>query len=99
MSQSNPVGTSSNSVYTVEHDFEGDRSLSTTVITAIADVADEQPLDLPPLYDTIDPDTLDSLFSPNEGGGDVPDHIGFTHAGCTVAVHSDGKVIVEEAPR
>jgi hypothetical protein len=83
--------------HAVQHDFEGDQLLSTTVISAVADATGVQPLDLPPLYETIDPDTLDSLFRQTTESGGVPDHIAFTHAGCTVTVHDDGTVIVEEA--
>jgi hypothetical protein len=83
--------------HAIQHDFEGDQLLSTTVISAVADANGVQPLDLPPLYETIDPDTLDSLFRQTTESGGVPDQITFTHSDCTVTVHDDGTVIVEKA--
>ncbi len=98
-SKSNSLSLSSKDTpdYAVEHDFEGDQLLSTTVISAVADSAGVQPLELPPLYETIDPDTLDSLFRPSTGDG--PDHISFTHVGYAVTVYGDGTVVVEDAPQ
>jgi hypothetical protein len=98
-SKSNTVAMSSMAAsdHAVQHDFGGEQLLSTTVISAVADATGAQPLDLPPLYEAINPDTLDSLFRPTDEGGGVPDQITFTYSGYAVTVHGDGTVIVDEA--
>ncbi|WP_135825867.1 HalOD1 output domain-containing protein [Halorussus ruber] len=41
---------------------------STVVVTAVAAVAETDPLDLEPLRESIDPDALDALFRQTPGG-------------------------------
>lgn len=46
--------------------------LSTTLAMMVADVLDEDPTELTPrLYDLVDPEALDGLFSRRGGGSDV----------------------------
>lgn len=68
-------------------------SLSMTVINLIADADDTDPVELAPLYDTIDPDLLDSLVdSPGFSS------LEFTYHGYTVAVGEvNGEIEVEIA--
>jgi hypothetical protein len=83
---------------TESHSRHGDESLSTAVIQAVADAADLEPAELgTPLYDQIDPDALDNLFSDRHdgtprGGG----HVAFTLLDYDVTVYSDGHVVVRE---
>lgn len=70
-----------------------DDAVSEQVITAVADARDVDPLDLPPLYNVIDPDALNQLFDQGIGGGG-PGRVIFTMAGCEVVVHSDTEVEV-----
>lgn len=66
------------------------------MVSAVADATGTKPLVLPPLYEAIDPDTLDSLFRPTPEGGGVPDQITFTYSVYAVAVHGDGTAVVDE---
>ncbi|RBI60511.1 hypothetical protein DMJ13_18385 [halophilic archaeon] len=49
--------------------------------------------DLPPLYQSIDPDALEALFAPKDDGSKRSEgHVTFTHAGHHITVSSDGTV-------
>lgn len=60
------------------------------VVQSVADAAGVDPLDLPPLYDAIDPDTLAAMTDETEVG------ITFQYAGHAVEVRSDGSVTVTD---
>lgn len=70
----------------------GNSAVSQRVVAAVADARDVDPLELPPLYDTIDSDALDQLFA--RGSEKGPGRVIFVMAGCEVMVHSDGEVDV-----
>ena len=72
-----------------------DRSLSETVIDAVAAVRGVDPIDLEPLYATIDPDLIDSMPAGSKSATQSPAELRFTWAGCTVIASADGGVIVE----
>ena len=68
------------------------KPVSITVIEAIAAELDTDPLDLtPPLFDVINPESLDHLFR-----DDVVCTVSFEYEGHTVLVHHDGTVEVDE---
>ena len=50
--------------------------------------------ELPALYDTIDPDLLESLYDPDDG--DHARHVTFQYCGYGVTVHADGWIYVDE---
>ncbi|MFB1062412.1 HalOD1 output domain-containing protein [Natrinema sp. H-ect4] len=52
------------------------------VIEAVAEATDSDPLDLPPLYEAVDPDALNTLFDSSETSGQVS----FPYAGFEVTV-------------
>lgn len=65
---------------------------SEAVIEAVAAVEEIQPWDLePPLYDTLDPDALDSLLT----GVSARSRLEFDYHGYTVVVEDGGTVIIE----
>jgi len=55
--------------------------------TAVADATDTDPLDLPPIADSVDPGALDSLVEQQGEDGDVC--CTFEYAGCTVELTAD----------
>ena len=83
---------------TESHSGRGDESLSAVVIRAVADAADLEPAELgTPLYDQIDPDALDNLFSDrHDGTPRGSGHVTFTLLDYDVTVYSDGHVVVRE---
>lgn len=75
-----------------------EQSLSVRIVAAVAERADVSPTDLPPLYDVIDPDALEDLFSHSTDQPlSVPGRVSFGYAGSTVTVFSDGAVEVTDA--
>lgn len=66
-------------------------STSETIVEAVADATDTDPTQLPPLYDTVNTDALDMLFSERDGGT-----LTFEYADCTVVVHGDVTVTVTD---
>ena len=86
---------------TFEFEHQGETTPSETVIHAVAEAADVDPLELDPLHSTIDPDALDALFAPKYNGqprdGDL--QLTFSMAGYKVIVWSYGRVsVTEETP-
>lgn len=67
-------------------------SLSLTVVQALADELDTDPVELDPLYHFIDPEALDKLFqegTPNSA------EIQFSYGDHTVTARADGSVVVD----
>lgn len=63
------------------------------VVEAVSRQTDTDPLELPPLYEAIDPNALDNLF--NKGGGDSSvDSVHFDYAGHSVTVTGNGTIDV-----
>lgn len=81
--------------YDLDNSPSGNSAVSQRVVAAVADARDVDPLELPPLYDVIDPDALDQLFAQDARGSEKgPRRVIFVVAGCEVVVHSDGGVDV-----
>ncbi|WP_267643209.1 HalOD1 output domain-containing protein [Haloarchaeobius amylolyticus] len=71
-------------------------SILLDVIKTVASVRNLDPLDLPPLTDTVNPDALESIFQPP--GRETPNpngYVSFTYAECAVVVYGDRSIAVE----
>lgn len=78
------------------HDADADAdTLTERIVEATTDVAGTDALDLPPLYDAVDPDALEALY--DRDGVDGPE-VAFSYADCGVTVHGDGSVSVTPEP-
>lgn len=66
-------------------------SFSGSVIEEVAKEKGVDAVEIPPLYDTIDPNALDSLFQNTDSGS-----VHFIYCGYDVSVFSDGRVIADE---
>lgn len=64
--------------------------LSLQVINSVARYRKVDPLDLPPLIESVEADSLDRLLSSCDG------FVQFTYAGCKVTAYSDGRVEVTD---
>jgi hypothetical protein len=52
------------------------------------------------LYDSIDPDALDRIFSSDgEDASNTPSHLAFTVNGYQVTVYSTGEIVITPPPR
>lgn len=71
-----------------------DDRLSETVVNAVADAKGVDPMALDErLYDVVDPDGLERLFRHTADGPRTDGNVSFTLAGCSVVVHSSGRVV------
>lgn len=69
--------------------------VSQRVTHAVAEETDTDPFDLDPLFDVIDPESLNALFEPtNRGSQRTTGSVAFDYAGCEVTVSADGAVDV-----
>lgn len=73
-----------------------ERSVSQSVVEAVADAEGVAPEDLePPLYEVIDPEALERVFAPTASGARRDGRIEFVYNGYDVTVRGDGRVSVE----
>ena len=79
---------------TVRTQFDQEKTTpSMTVVATLADVMGVDPVELDPLYSTIDPDALDQLVHVhNQTSDDI--RVTFTHEGYSITVHSYGVVTI-----
>lgn len=99
-----PPASSTNSVHsTTEQDPDRyDWSVtppSIAVLETIADFTGQSPTSLPPLYEVVDPDSLDTICGRGtivKGAGLV--RISFRYAGHEVTISSDGDINVAPKP-
>ena len=82
--------------YHAHHDPDGPAKLSTTVVHALADVMGVDTTDTGfSLYDSLDPDALDRLFSSTDDEPSRPPaHLAFSVEGYRVTVYSDGHLVI-----
>ena len=74
----------------------GDRSITETVIFAVAEARSVNANELEsPLYEVIDGEALEELMSEDSHrSAHATTEVEFEWAGCTVAAHSSGRVVV-----
>ncbi|XVH33594.1 HalOD1 output domain-containing protein (plasmid) [Haloferacaceae archaeon DSL9] len=70
--------------------FTDGESISTNVVLSVSAVVGTEPTQLPGLYETLDPNALDSLFTTSETRAEVT----FSYAGCIVTVRNDGSILI-----
>lgn len=70
--------------------------LTMGIVETVAETVDREALELPPLYDAVDVEALDTLFVDAHHGAVSPlREVSFGYAGCAVTVHADGEVAVD----
>lgn len=73
-------------------ELQEDERRSEMVVEAVAAVEGTPPDELSPLYETLEPDALDSLFRRNSVDGWVE----FEYCGWHLDVNADGRIVVRE---
>ena len=85
-------------VVDAEYDCESDHSVTEAIIWALADAADADPADLPPLFDHTDPDAINALFDRSHNvAADGDTILSFQVDTWNVFVRSDGRIRVCDA--
>ncbi|UTF55906.1 HalOD1 output domain-containing protein [Natronosalvus rutilus] len=64
------------------------------IIDEVAALEDRDPLELPPLYDAVEPDALESIFSPTHGGTTRVGRVEFPYADYTIIVEFKEEPVV-----
>lgn len=82
--------------YYAQHDWENERPLTTTIVETVAVVTNNQPSDLEPMNDAIDPEALERIIhslrnADRRSGGNVR----FRFNDLPVVVSSDGEICVD----
>ena len=72
-------------------DYHND-SVSLSVIEALADELDTDPVELEPLYQVVDPEALDQLF---QGTTPASARIQFAYGDHAIEVRGDGTILVD----
>ncbi|NHN48657.1 hypothetical protein G9464_13780 [Halostella sp. JP-L12] len=70
-------------------------TLTESIAIAVADAKGVDPLDLDPLYESVDPDALERFVG--ETGDAAVDRVTVTYEGCEVTVRGDRSVVVAPA--
>jgi CheY-like chemotaxis protein len=77
------------------HDWHAPVELGTTIVDAVATRGEFDVGDLDPLYEVVDPETLERLLEPRADGGDRGDvRVRFAFGGFDVAVDHDGTIAI-----
>lgn len=72
-----------------------DRDLTVRIVGAVAEAVDTDPVELPPLYQVVDPEAIETVLVTADDAC-----VQFEYAGQAVEIRSDGTVTVdEEGPR
>ncbi len=74
--------------------------VSQQVVQAVAEEKNADPLELEPIFNAIDPESLDTLFEPTKAGSRrATGSVTFSYAECTVTVDADGSIdVTRDAP-
>ncbi|GAB3032790.1 HalOD1 output domain-containing protein [Natronobiforma cellulositropha] len=68
------------------HDEQTRPSVTETIIEHVADADGRDPLELPPLWDAVDPEALETLFAPTKSGGVRAGRVEFAYCGYWITV-------------
>ena len=75
--------------------IRNDESITIGLVTAVASALDCDPMEIDPLYETVDPDALESLFTSRRSGGERVGTLTFPFNDCLVTLVDGDRVVVE----
>ena len=79
----------------IESPSDGELGVCQAVIASVAGAKGIGPEELsPPLYEVVDPDALDSVFTNTSGSRQAEGSVSFEFAGHPITVHSSGEIVV-----
>ncbi|WP_178915496.1 HalOD1 output domain-containing protein [Natronomonas gomsonensis] len=81
-------------VVDAEYESGSDVSPTEVIIEALAEAAGIDPIELPPLYEFVDPDALDHLFGEHDGAAHADALLSFQVETWNVFVRADGCIRV-----
>lgn len=87
---------SSETLVEKEYTCHTEQSPIEVIIEAVAEAASVDPLKLPPIYDIVDPDAVNKLFSPRNATR-AGQYFSFKFEEWIVSIHADGVIRVRDA--
>lgn len=81
-------------VYRTNYNWSSRGSLSTAVLDAVSEAADSEAIDLPPLYEQIDPKGLENLFAPIPGSERCTGSVTFPLGEYHITIAADGEIVI-----
>lgn len=75
--------------------FRDTESFVYEVVSLVAEMTGRDPLELPPLFDAVDPESLQRVLQSGVGNGVS---VSFQYAGCEILVTGDRDLVVLEHP-
>ncbi|AXR78200.1 HalOD1 output domain-containing protein [Natrarchaeobaculum sulfurireducens] len=78
----------------IEYEFSENKTATAAIIDTVAAVTGTRPTELPPLYDAVDPEALDSLFESFEQRSSETLRVEFSYHGMTVVVRDGLEVSI-----
>lgn len=76
----------------VQFEWDGDMQPSMAAVEAVAAAVGHSPTELNPLYESIDPEALDAIVTPEEPESKESVHVSFTYEGVDVLVDSQNGI-------
>ena len=73
------------------------RPVADRVVEEVSTAEGVSPSSLPPLYDAVDPEALETLLTSTRDGQSAPVRVSFPYEGYTVTVTDGGEVTVEKS--
>ncbi|MFC7233460.1 HalOD1 output domain-containing protein [Saliphagus sp. GCM10025308] len=73
---------------------DGNNEIHEQIVDEVAALEDTDPLELPPLYDAVEPDALESIFSTTLGGTTRVGRVEFPYAGHTITMEVEEEPVV-----
>mgnify|MGYP006310412499 FL=1 len=83
-------------VYSVQHDWTDETSITTSVAKAVSAVAGVRPTDLEPLHRVVNTEALERVLQPTTDGPRPAENcVQFPVSGHEITVYGDGVVVIE----
>lgn len=93
LAREDPWLTEHGGYYLLRYD-QADDAVSALLERAFREITGREAAELPPLSEGVDPDALDTLFSPDRAHAPPNGSIHFDFHGYEVSIHSDGEILI-----
>lgn len=80
--------------YESDHEWGETDVPSAVVVRTVAALSGENPLDMPPLHDVVDPDALDEVLASGRADEERSIHVSFQYFGYSIDLDRDGHLEV-----
>ncbi|THE65921.1 hypothetical protein D8Y22_05205 [Salinadaptatus halalkaliphilus] len=64
------------------------------IVTAVAELEDVDPVELPPLFDVVDPDALSTIFRSTTTSGPRTGQVSFPYAGYDISIEFGDETVL-----